>query len=98
MGVRDEPRRYRMLRRLALAPAGIESGLSLPQAAAEAGFADQSHMTRQIKRTYGLAPGRWMSLSAASSQETSRGRRAVRVRWDAFVSRLLPGRSRSGSR
>jgi AraC-like DNA-binding protein len=61
------PDRYRMLRRLALARAAIESGHSLARAAAETGFADQSHMTRQFKRTYGLTPARWMALTAASS-------------------------------
>jgi AraC-like DNA-binding protein len=69
------PDRYRMLRRLALARAAIESGHSLAQAAAENGFADQSHMTRQFKRTYGLTPARWIALTAASSPETSRDQR-----------------------
>ena len=64
------PDRYRTLRRLALARAAIESGQSLARAASEAGFADQSHMTRQFKRTYGLTPGRWMALTADSSRET----------------------------
>jgi len=59
------PDRYRTLRRLALARAAIESGQSLAQAAAETGFADQSHMTRQFKRTYGLTPARWIALTAA---------------------------------
>lgn len=59
------PDRYRVLRRLALARAAIESGQPLAQAAADAGFADQSHMTRQFKRTYGLTPGRWMAFTAA---------------------------------
>src|SRR5205085_10522058 len=67
------PDRYRTLRRLALARAAMESGQSLARAAAESGFADQSHMTRHFKRTYGLTPGRWMALTAASSPETSRG-------------------------
>ena len=67
------PDRYRTLRRLELARAAIESGLSLGRAAAESGFADQSHMTRQFKRTYGLTPGRWMALTAASLPEASRG-------------------------
>jgi len=58
------PDRYRTLRRLALARAAIESGRSLAQAAAETGFADQSHMTRQFKRTYGMTPARWMALTA----------------------------------
>src|SRR5215469_772584 len=59
------PDRYRTLRRLALARAAIEGGRSLARAAAEAGFADQSHMTRQFKRTYGLTPARWMAFIAA---------------------------------
>ncbi|MFY9613877.1 MAG: helix-turn-helix domain-containing protein, partial [Candidatus Dormiibacterota bacterium] len=61
---------YRTLRRLALARAAIESGQSLARAASEAGFADQSHMTRQFKRTYGLTPGRWMALTTDSSRGT----------------------------
>jgi AraC-like DNA-binding protein len=59
------PDRYRTLRRLALARTAIEHGLPLAQAAAQAGFADQSHMTRQFKRTYGLTPARWTALTAA---------------------------------
>ena len=57
------PDRYRTLRRVALARAAIESGRSLAHAASEAGFADQSHMTRQFKRTYGLTPGRWKAFT-----------------------------------
>ena len=59
------PDRYRTLRRLALARTAIESGRSLAQTASEVGFADQSHMTRQFKRTYGLTPARWMALTAS---------------------------------
>jgi AraC-like DNA-binding protein len=58
------PDRYRTLRRLALARAAIESGQSLARAATDAGFADQSHMTRQFKRAYGLTPARWVALTA----------------------------------
>jgi AraC-like DNA-binding protein len=57
------PDRYRTMRRLGLARAAIERGLPLAQAAASAGFADQSHMTRQFKRAYGLTPARWTALS-----------------------------------
>lgn len=66
------PDRYRTLRRLALARAEIESGYSLARAAADSGFADQSHMTRQFKRTYGLTPARWIALTAATAPEASR--------------------------
>jgi AraC-like DNA-binding protein len=60
------PDRYRTMRRLALARTAIESGLPLARAAAEAGFADQSHMTRQFKKTYGLTPGHWATAVAAA--------------------------------
>jgi AraC-like DNA-binding protein len=59
------PDRYRTMRRLALAREAIERGQPLARAAADAGFADQSHMTRQFKRTYGLTPGRWAGAVAA---------------------------------
>ncbi|MBO0684450.1 MAG: AraC family transcriptional regulator [Candidatus Dormibacteraeota bacterium] len=59
------PDRYRTLRRLALARTAIEDGLPLAEAAADAGFADQSHLTRQFKRAYGLTPGSWRALRAA---------------------------------
>jgi len=36
----------------------------LADAALACGFADQSHMTRQFKKTYGVSPGRWSALAA----------------------------------
>jgi AraC-like DNA-binding protein len=59
------PDRYRAMRRLAIARTAIEHGQPLAQAAAHAGFADQSHMTRQFKRTYGMTPARWTALTTA---------------------------------
>jgi AraC-like DNA-binding protein len=35
------------------------SGTGLADAAFAAGLADQSHMSRQFKRAYGLTPARW---------------------------------------
>jgi AraC-like DNA-binding protein len=64
------PDRYRTLRRLALARAAIEAGEPLARAAADAGFADQSHLTRQFKRAYGLTPARWAALAAAGTTRT----------------------------
>ncbi|HZD71433.1 MAG TPA: AraC family transcriptional regulator [Actinomycetes bacterium] len=61
------PDRYRTMRRLALARTAIENGLPLAEVAAHAGFADQSHMTRQFKRTYGMTPGQWTALTAAGA-------------------------------
>jgi hypothetical protein len=57
---------YRTLRRLEQARRAIEKGVPLARAAFDAGFADQSHLTRQFKRAYGLTPGRWATaLNAA---------------------------------
>lgn len=65
------PDRYRTMRRLALARHAIERGTPLARAAAEAGFADQSHMTRQFTRTYGLTPARWARTTASAAGDTS---------------------------
>lgn len=59
------PYRYLTLRRLDQARASMRSGLSLADAAFASGFADQSHMTRQFKRAYGLTPGRWRAMLGA---------------------------------
>ena len=92
------PDRYRTQRRLALAQAAIESGQSLAQVAADTGFADQSHMTRQFKRTYGLTPTRWKALTAASSTERPETRVHLQsIHHRATISSILElmGRSRS---
>jgi AraC-like DNA-binding protein len=57
------PDRYRMLRRLDLARAGIGRGQPLAEVAVATGFADQSHLTRQFKSAYGMTPGRWQRLT-----------------------------------
>jgi len=56
------PHRYLVLRRLDRARALIRAGTGLADAAAACGFADQSHMSRQFKRAYGVSPGRWAAL------------------------------------
>lgn len=56
------PHRFTVLRRLELARRRIREGASLAEAALDAGFADQSHMTRHFRRAYGLAPGVWRRL------------------------------------
>jgi AraC-like DNA-binding protein len=58
------PDRYRTMRRLELARAAIESGEPIALAAADAGFADQSHLTRQFRRAYGITPGRWAAATS----------------------------------
>jgi AraC-like DNA-binding protein len=53
------PHAYLLLRRLELVKALIEQGYPLVQTAYEAGFADQSHMTRRFKSAYGITPGQY---------------------------------------
>jgi AraC-like DNA-binding protein len=65
------PYRYLEMRRLDLARRHIACRCSLAEAAIEAGFSDQSHMTRQFKQAYGLSPGRWRSLISASRSSPS---------------------------
>jgi AraC-like DNA-binding protein len=60
------PSRYQTMRRLDLARVAIHAGMPLARAAAETGFADQSHLTRQFKRAYGLTPAQWARLSHAA--------------------------------
>lgn len=50
------PHAYLVQRRIDLARRLMASGLALVDAAAESGFADQSHMTRVFVRKYGLSP------------------------------------------
>lgn len=56
------PYRYVTMRRLAYSRYLIQTGLSLSDSALEAGFSDQSHMTRQFLKTYGISPGRWQTF------------------------------------
>ncbi|HET8728681.1 MAG TPA: AraC family transcriptional regulator [Alphaproteobacteria bacterium] len=53
------PTRFRTMRQLDRARRMMNGGMPLCDAALEAGFADQSHMSRMFKRTYGLTPARW---------------------------------------
>ncbi len=59
------PHRYLTMRRLDAARRLMVHGLSIAEVAAEAGFADQSHMTRHFKQTFGLTPARWMQLASS---------------------------------
>ncbi|MER7369935.1 AraC family transcriptional regulator [Nonomuraea wenchangensis] len=55
------PTRFRTMRRLDVVRRALRHGTPLREAALEAGFADQAHMTRMFKRAYGLTPGRWLA-------------------------------------
>jgi AraC-like DNA-binding protein len=65
------PDRYRTMRRLEVARSAIAAGAALADAAATAGFADQSHMTRHFKRAYGITPGRWAAATAVTRPASS---------------------------
>ena len=50
------PSRFRTMRQLDHVRRLLKHDMSLAEASVEAGFADQSHMSRHFKRTYGLIP------------------------------------------
>lgn len=56
------PYRYVTMRRLERCRQLMMTGISLADAAIESGFADQSHMTRQFMKTWGVSPGRWQHI------------------------------------
>jgi AraC-like DNA-binding protein len=53
------PHDWLLQRRADRARSLIREGMSLGEAAAASGFADQSHMTRVFVRRYGFTPGAW---------------------------------------
>lgn len=57
------PHRYLIMRRLVRARQMITQGLRLADIATSVGFADQSHLTRQFKKCFGVTPGRWAHVS-----------------------------------
>jgi len=55
------PTRFRTMRQLDKVRLLLRRGTSLIEAAQEAGFADQCHMSRLFKQAYGLSPGKWVA-------------------------------------
>ncbi|MGN6525249.1 MAG: AraC family transcriptional regulator [Burkholderiaceae bacterium] len=53
------PHAYLVQRRLALARALIDGGAAIADAAAQSGFADQSHLTRLFRRHWGYTPAQY---------------------------------------
>lgn len=53
------PHAYILQRRIALAQRLIRTGRDLAEVATEAGFCDQSHLTRWFVRQFGVTPGRY---------------------------------------
>ncbi|CAE6964816.1 hypothetical protein R69608_06770 [Paraburkholderia nemoris] len=62
------PHRYLTMRRLDLVRRLAIQGVSLADASAAAGFADQSHMTRHFKRAWGVAPAHWLKMLGPSTR------------------------------
>lgn len=60
------PYRYVTMRRLEYCRRMMLTDNSLANIALEAGFADQSHMTRQFISSYGVSPGHWLRIIKAS--------------------------------
>lgn len=64
------PTRFRTMRQLDKVRLLLRRGAPLIEAAQEAGFADQCHMSRLFRQAYGLPPGKWVaSLSVQSAVE-----------------------------
>lgn len=59
------PYRYLVMRRLDHVKQALRNGSKLVDAAFDAGFADQAHMTRHFSRTFGMTPSQWRRLTAA---------------------------------
>jgi AraC-like DNA-binding protein len=55
------PNAYLVQRRVGLARQLLAAGQSIVDAAINAGFADQSHMTRAFVRQFGVTPGRYVA-------------------------------------
>jgi len=66
------PHRFLIMRRLDHARRLIAHGETLADTAAAVGFADQSHLTRHFKKSFGITPGRWARATRASRAATER--------------------------
>lgn len=64
------PHAWLLQQRLEKARGLIRAGHRLADAAADCGFADQSHMTRLFVRQFGFTPGAWQQLGSAISFKT----------------------------
>jgi AraC-like DNA-binding protein len=71
------PHRYWMACRQRRARSLIQAGAALAEAALQAGFADQPHMTREFKAGLGMAPGRFRRLLEAGRATSRTPSRAV---------------------
>ena len=66
------PHAYQTLVRVRLAKTLLAKGVPIPEAAVEAGFCDQAHLTRHFKRIYGATPGRYLKFNSRGHDQDSR--------------------------
>ncbi len=66
------PHAYLVQRRVRLARELLRVGRTPAEATAEAGFSDQSHVTRTFARCYGVTPARYRATIAAACQAQNR--------------------------
>ncbi|WP_323118087.1 AraC family transcriptional regulator [Burkholderia alba] len=66
------PHRYMTMRRLDVVKERLLLGDSLAEAAVYAGFCDQSHMTRQFSKAFGLSPAKWLAIRGVLADTGSR--------------------------
>ncbi|MGA9700931.1 AraC family transcriptional regulator [Pseudomonas sp.] len=65
------PHRYITARRLSRVKLLVQAGQTLSKAAVDAGFFDQSHMSRHFTRSFGIAPSRWLFPEHGAPAETA---------------------------
>jgi AraC-like DNA-binding protein len=70
------PAQHRLETRLRIARAALLAGASVAAAAAAAGFADQSHLTRMFRRFMGVPPQRWRRQVERGTVENRQARAA----------------------
>lgn len=61
------PHTYQILVRLRLAKTLLAEGAPISQAAVDAGFYDQAHLTRHFKRVFGVTPGRYLGMGSSAA-------------------------------
>ncbi len=62
------PHKYKIQRQVKQARSLLLQGMPLKQVAAETGFADQSHLTRQFKRLMQVTPGQYQPQNRKNVQ------------------------------
>lgn len=69
------PYRYSLMRRLDRARAAASVGMPLAEVAVETGFADQAHLARMFRRTFGMTMARDRALTASGEKGREIARR-----------------------